>query len=250
MLNRKKTILTGLSICWIVFAAFGLLKYYQVGPFSAAVPPDKAVTKQTTTDAEKSTDTDTDTDTEKPTSSLGQAVEKAEQGKYVNDQVKNQLVAQGYPADALDGMLAQGAQKATPLKNIAAVAKSYGTPWSEPLHVGNYTLTGLYLVGNDESHRFVLGQYEDKTGEHVIYLHMSKTEPIETLQAGLVYSHKQAEKHYTAYINDKGNVAGIQFAVELTDGKGVVNYVATTSGTFTQSDIDGFISSVVDGSII
>ena len=227
MSNLKKTLL--IVVCCSVFVVWGLLNFKQA-----------EVSKLTIQSGEVAN----------PTVSLGQAVKKAEQSTSVNKQVKQKLVDQGYPADAVDSLLSQGAQKASSLKNIASVEKSYGTPWNEPLHVGDYTLKGLYLVGNEEEHRFVLGQYEDKTGERVIFIHMSKTEPISTLQAGLVYSNKQVADKYTAYLNAKGNVVGIQFAVEINNGKGVVNYVATTTGTLTQTDIDSFISSVVDGSII
>lgn len=185
-----------------------------------------------------------------PKVDIGTAIANLEQDKAIDSTIKQQLVDQGYPADAVDGLLLQGAQKATPLKNIASVLQEYGYPWNEPLTVGPYELVSLYLIGNEAVNKFVLGQYQDETGEKVIFLHMSVTAPVQVLQAGLRYSKEQPFDGGTAYIDDANRVVGFKFEVQLEGEKEKAVYVATTSGIFTESDITHFIESVVDGSIM
>lgn len=179
---------------------------------------------------------------------LGKAIEKVEKNKYIDKQIKQQLVEQGYPEEAVDDLLLQGAQRAVPLKNIASVYEQYGSPWNVPLYVGEYELVALYLIGNTDN-RFVLGHYEDATGEKVIFLHMSTTVTVKTLQAGLVYSEELPLEQGIAYINSTGDIVGFQFDVELDSGE-VARYVATSSGKLTEKDIESFIGSVVDGKVI
>lgn len=167
------------------------------------------------------------------------------------EEIREALVEQGYPEEVVDSLLTQGALRAKELKNIAAVNEEYGVPWNIPLHVGDYELVSLHLVGNTDNEKFVLGQYEDETGENTVFIHMSLTAPVSTLQAGLSYSYEQQLEYATAYTDRTGKIVGFYFEVMLEDeNKSVSRYVATTSSKFTHADIDSFIGSVVDGRVI
>lgn len=168
-----------------------------------------------------------------------------------NDEVRQALIEQGYPEEVVDTLLTQGAQRAKPLRNIAEVFEKYGYPWNIPLHVGDYELVALHLVGNTEDDTFVLGQYDDSTGEKSVFMHMSLKAPIWVLQASLSYNYEQKTDYATAYVDRTGKTVGFYFEVELEDGENSkLRYVATTSKSFTREEIDSFIGSVVDGKLV
>lgn len=173
-------------------------------------------------------------------------VEKQKQ----NEEVRQALIEQGYPEEVVDTLLTQGAQRAKSLRNIASVLEEYGYPWNIPLHVGDYELVALHLIGNTDEDKFVLGQYDDATGEKSIFMHMSLTAPVSVLQASLSYSYEQKLTYATAYTDRTGKIVGFYFEVELEDeNNSVLRYVATTSDSFSHEEIDSFISSVVDGKV-
>jgi len=222
----RKVVLVSVVVSLVLLA---FLKFTQLGPFK--------VTKELTT-------VKTDKlDAIEVVADLGEVITEIEKNKVIDKQIKEQLVEQGYPEAVVDELLFKGAQRAVPLPNIAAVKETYGTPWNLKLYVGEYELVGLYVVGNDEDSKFVLGQYE--SGDTVIFVHMSKTVPTSVLQAGLVYSSEQQLDHYITYLNESGAIVGFKFDVELDDG--IATYVATGSNKFTQEDVNSFISSIVDG---
>ena len=168
-----------------------------------------------------------------------------------NDEIREALVEQGYPEEVVDSLLTQGAQRATELRNIASVYEEYGFPWNIPLYVGGYELVSLHLVGNTDEQKFVLGQYEDETGENTVFMHMSLVAPVSTLRAGLSYSYEQQLDYATAYTDQTGKIVGFYFEVEIEDeDRSILRYVATTSSRFTHDDIDSFIGSVVDGRVM
>ena len=171
--------------------------------------------------------------------------EKLEQ----QEEVKKALKEQGYPEELADTLLTEGAQRATSLKNIASVYETYGVPWNLPLKVDKHELVTLYSVGNTASQKFILGQYEDETGESVVYMHMSKNAPIKVLQASLSYAYEQQTPYGTNYMSEKDEILGFYFEVSQGDGT-KVKYVATSSKSLTDTVVESFISSIVDGELV
>ncbi|GHU95982.1 hypothetical protein FACS1894208_09780 [Clostridia bacterium] len=177
-------------------------------------------------------------------SSLMDALDRAERATKENEILKEKLLEQGFSEDALAGFLADGAERAVQLKNIAEVRHIYDAAWNLPLHVNNFTLVDLYYVGA----RFILGQYEDDAGRSV-WLHMSKTESYEKLSAQLLYEQQREQNGILEYVAKDGNFAGFAFWVDQTDTDYWVRYLASASFTMSADVRDSFIASVVDGTV-
>lgn len=174
------------------------------------------------------------------------ALDKAEQAKNETELLKERLIEQGYSEETLEGLLASGAQRAVQLQNIAAVKEVYGVPWNLTLCVGEFTLVDLYIVGD----KFVLGQYEDSTAEHALWVHMSTTESYKTLQSGLVYEQEKVSDGILNYLDAKSNIVGFAFEVMSDVDMQYTKYVITASSAMTPEVLLEFRQSIIDGDLI